>query len=266
MLEVREAQTVDEVLLTEEIQLEAWGFSERELAPHSSLVASQHAGGLVALAWHGEEAVGFVFGFPAWRAGRAWHHSHMLAVRPAWRHSGAALLLKRFQREWVLAQGLDLVTWTFDPLLTRNARFNLGKLGAYAARYYENFYGLRTGLYAGIPADRLLVTWELNAPRVLKRLEHIPPPPEPKGAPLNLTEGEGVALRPRALLEPEAEWVYLEVPPDIQAVKAHDMALAHAWRMHTREAFQKAFARGYRAVDLARRGARVYYQLTLEDA
>ncbi|WP_457629408.1 GNAT family N-acetyltransferase [Oceanithermus sp.] len=261
MVEVREAQGVDEVMLTEDLQIAAWRFSEREIAPHSALVASQHSGGLVALAWAGREAVGFVWGFPAYEGGRVWLHSHQMGVRPEWQGKGVALALKRFQRTWSLERGLDVVTWTFDPLLTKNARFNLGKLGAWAGRYYTDFYGLRTGLYAGIPADRLLVTWGLEDARVCERLRHIPPPPEPEGEPLARTRGEGLALAPEKVCTPSAERVYLEVPPDIEALKAADLGLAEAWRLFTREAFTWAFAHGYRAVDLARRGERVFYQL-----
>ncbi|ADR37152.1 GCN5-related N-acetyltransferase [Oceanithermus profundus DSM 14977] len=261
MIEVREASGTEEVMLTEDLQIAAWGFSEREIAPHSALVASQHSGGLVALAWAGGEAVGFVWGFPAFEGGRVWHHSHQMGVRPDWQGKGVALALKRYQRRWALERGYDLVTWTFDPLLTKNARFNLGKLGAWAGRYFPDFYGLRTGLYAGIPADRLLISWELEHPRVRERLERIPPPPEPEGEPLALTRGEGLGLVPERLLTPSAPRVYLEVPPDLDALKASDLGLAEAWRLFTREAFTWAFAHGYRAVDLARRGPRVFYQL-----
>ncbi len=261
MIRIRDAASVAEIELTEDLQIAAWGFSEREIAPHSALVASQHSGALVALAWEGDEAVGFVWGFPAFREGRVWMHSHQMAVKPEWQGKGVALALKRYQREWALAHGIDLVTWTFDPLLTKNARLNMGKLGGWSANYYSDFYGLRTGLYAGIPADRLLISWRLNDERVKELLRHIPPPPKPRGQPLNATSGEGERLRPQKLFEAEEDAVYLELPYDIEAVKAYDMGLAEAWRMHSREAFTKAFAAGYRAVDLAREGGRVFYQL-----
>jgi len=261
MIQIREAKSVEEIMLTEDLQIAAWRFSEREIAPHSALVASQHSGALVALAWVGDEAVGFVWGFPGYEKGRVWIHSHQMGVKPEWQGKGVALALKRYQREWSLERGIDTVTWTFDPLLTKNARFNLGKLGAWAGKYYNDFYGLRTGLYAGIPADRLLITWELNDERVRQRLQHIPRPPKPEGEPLNLTRGEGLGLAPEKMLTPSAKKIYLEVPPDLEAFKAADMKLAEAWRMHTREAFNWAFAHGYRAVELARDGWRVYYQL-----
>jgi len=261
MIQIREARSVDEIMLTEDLQLAAWNFSEREIAPHSALVASQHSGGLVALAWAGEEAVGFVWGFPAYERGRVWMHSHQMAVLPNWQGKGVAVALKRFQRSWALEHGIDTVTWTYDPLLTKNARLNLGKLGAWAGSYYADFYGLRTGLYAGIPADRLLITWELEDARVKERLTRIPPPPQPRGEPLCRTSGEGLGLRPERLLPPTAPEVYLRVPPDIEALKAADLELANEWRLFTREAFTKALAQGYRVVELARRGDEVYYQL-----
>ncbi len=259
---IREAETLEDALATEELQVAAWNFSDREVVPHSSMIVARHTGGLVALAWVGDRPAGFVYGLAACEGNRRWQHSHMLAVHPDFRGTGIAPALKWFQRDWALKRGIDLVTWTFDPLLTRNARLNFGKLGAYADTYYEDFYGIRTGLYAGLPADRLYVKWELNHPRVVERSRgRVPPPPAPEGEPLNVTAGEGIDLRPERLLEPEADRVYLEVPYDIEAVKRHDMELARAWRLHTREAFQTAFALGYRAVDLARQGQRVFYQL-----
>ncbi len=259
---IREAATLEDALATEELQIAAWNFSDREVVPHSSMIVARHTGGLVALAWVGDRPAGFVYGLAACEGDRRWQHSHMLAVHPDFQGTGVAPALKWFQRDWARKRGVGLVTWTFDPLLTKNARLNFGKLGAYADTYYQDFYGVRTGLYAGLPADRLYVKWELDHPRVVARATGaVPPPPEPEGEPLNVTAGEGPDLRPERLLEPKAERVYLEVPRDIEAMKRHDLALARAWRLHTREAFKTAFAQGYRAVELARRGPRVYYQL-----
>ena len=165
---IREAETLEDALATEELQVAAWNFSDREVVPHSSMIVARHTGGLVALAWVGDRPAGFVYGLAAYEGNRRWQHSHMLAVHPDFRGTGIAPALKWFQRDWALRHGIDLVTWTFDPLLTRNARLNFGKLGAYADTYYEDFYGIRTGLYAGLPADRLYVKWELNHPRVVK--------------------------------------------------------------------------------------------------
>ena len=262
---IREMAGLQDALAVEELQVAAWGFYDREVVPHSSMIVAQHTGGLVALAWVGDTPAGFVYGLAAYEGTRRWQHSHMLAVRPEFQGTGIAPALKWFQRDWALGRGIELVTWTFDPLLTKNARLNFGKLGAFARTYYEDFYGVRTGLYAGLPADRLYVEWPLRDPRVLARARgDVPPPPEPQGEPLNRTTGEGLDLRPIEVLPPEAERVFLEVPPDIEAVKKHDMELAKAWRLHTREAFKEAFARGYKAVDLARKGPRVFYQLVRE--
>ncbi len=263
---IREARSLEDFLAIEELQIAAWNFSERETVPHASFVVAQHTGGLVALALVGERPVGFVYGLAACEGEKRWQHSHMLAVHPDFRGSGIAPALKWFQHDWAQARGIPRITWTFDPLLTRNARLNFGKLGAWSQTYYPNFYGIRTGLYAGLPADRLYVEWEVGSPRVLARRHSPPPPPAPKGQPLNRTSGEGERLRPEALDPPQDEAVYLEVPRDIEAMKRADMELAKAWRQHTREAFQMAFARGYRAVDLARRGERVFYQLVLPNA
>ena len=161
---IREAETLEDALAAEELQVAAWGFSDREVVPHSSMIVARHTGGLVALAFADGKPAGFVYGLAACEGDRRWMHSHMLAVRPEFQGSGIAPALKWYQRDWSLKKGFPLVTWTFDPLLTKNARLNLGKLGAYADTYYEDFYGVRTGLYAGLPADRLYVKWELEHP------------------------------------------------------------------------------------------------------
>lgn len=258
---IREARTLADMDALAELQQAAWQYDEREIVPASVFVASQHAGALVALAYQENQPCGFVYGYPAYRDGVLWHHSHMLALKPQARSQGLAVGLKRFQRNWVLERGIDLITWTFDPLLTRNARLNLGKLGAYSARYIPDFYGMRSGIYAGLAADRLWVSWELNSERVLAALQETPPPPLPQGRPANRVAWRGGLPYPQELLEPEAEQVYLEVPYDIAQLKAADLELARLWRAHTREAFLYWIAKGYRVIDLARDGERDFYQL-----
>ena len=245
----------------EELQRAAWQYDEREVVPASVFIASQHTGGLIAFAYQEHLPCGFVYSYPAYRDGRLWHHSHMLAIRPECRGQGIAVGLKRFQRDWVLERGIDLITWTFDPLLTRNARLNLGKLGAYSSQYFPDFYGMRSGIYAGLAADRLWVSWELNSERVLAALQEIPPPPLPQGQPANRVEWREGLPYPGELLQPDSERVYLEVPFDIAKVKAANLELARLWRSHTRQAFLYWLGRGYRVVDLAREGERDFYQL-----
>ncbi len=126
-------------------------------------------------AWAGERLAGFVFGFlgfhEAETARRLKHCSHMLGVHPDFRSAGVGYALKTYQREHVLRQGLDLITWTYDPLLARNAQLNIAKLGAVCTTYLPNLYGaMRDGLNAGLPSDRFQVDWWIATPRVADRL------------------------------------------------------------------------------------------------
>lgn len=245
---VRELRGFEEMERVVELQREVWGRSESDLVPRGLLVAVQDEGGLVAGAFLDGAMLGFVFGFPT--QDPTLHHSHMLGVLEAYRGTGAALLLKRFQRDWALSRGVRRVVWTFDPMRGANARFNLRKLGATAKTYLPNHYGPMSGINAGAPSDRLLAEWDLLSERVYTRL--YAPPPEPEGADLpqvNRVEGE-VPLEAR--LDLEAERVLVQIPEDWGRILKEDPALALAWREHSRQVFGQYFARGYVAVDFLR--------------
>ena len=152
----------------EDVQVAAWGYVDREVLPASMFRIGAVTGAVVLGAYDAADpdgpAVGLAYGFPALGEGRVWHHSHLLAVAPEWRGSGAAVALKLAQRERALAQGLTRMTWTFDPLVARNARLNLGKLGARAVSYHPGWYALGEDRRAAFPADRLMIEWDLTAP------------------------------------------------------------------------------------------------------
>src|SRR2546421_6303424 len=135
------------------------------------LVATREVGGVLIGAYDRSDLVGFVYGFPGYEDGRIMHHSHMLAVKTAYRNHDRGYKLKLAQRERVLAQGIERITWTFDPLQSLNAYFNFGKLGVVADAYKINFYGEATSSFLHqIGTDRLWVTWLLDSERVRERL------------------------------------------------------------------------------------------------
>jgi predicted GNAT superfamily acetyltransferase len=256
--ELRDITNPNELELLEEVQKAAWGYDDREVTPGSLMVASIHSGGIVVAAFpQGSSApVGFAFGFPAVRGGRLLHHSHLLAIAPAHRGTGLARELKLMQRARALEAGFDLMTWTFDPLISKNARLNLGKLGAKAVSYHADWYAIRGGIYAGLPADRFMVEWDLRR----ESSEH----------PFTLAKGE-LALEAvsgnvnlgvnRANLELNSNSVLIEVPRDIEALKRDNLEIARAWRLAHREVFPAYFARGYVATDLASIDTRTFYVL-----
>ena len=170
-LRIAMCETVADCHACEDLQTAVWGGSEREIIPYDILRAIGHAGGTVLGAWDGARIVGMALSFVAWSAEGAYHHSHLLGVLPEYRRWGVGWRLKMAQRDAVLAQGLERITWTFDPLESANAHLNFAKLGVISDTYLPDFYGaMPEALNAGLPSDRLLVAWLLRAPHVLGRL------------------------------------------------------------------------------------------------
>jgi len=253
------ARDIAACVRTVPIQEEVW--SGDVAVPPQLLLAMVHGGGFVANGYREGDAepAGFVFGFASVRGGRLSHHSHMLAVLPAHRHTGLAVALKAAQRDHCLAQGVRVMTWTMDPLEARNARFNLSGLGAYAREYHRDFYGpMPDKLNAGLPSDRFTVEWPIATDRVARRLRQEDPSPPLEQ--LEQLEREPVRYllrstrdRPSDLVPPGGEArLLLEIPSDIQALKRQDPALALAWRHTLRTALEAAFAAGYAAVGFLR--------------
>jgi predicted GNAT superfamily acetyltransferase len=159
------------------LQKEVWNFDDVDLVPLRMFVVSQKIGGQTIGAFQGEELVGFAFSIPGSRAGHAYLHSHMLAVRDAFRNHGLGRKLKLAQRDDAIQQGIELLEWTFDPLEIKNAHLNLSRLGAIARRYSVNHYGHSSSpLQGGLPTDRLVAEWWLKSRRVVNLLERNQPP------------------------------------------------------------------------------------------
>ncbi|UBV42889.1 GNAT family N-acetyltransferase [Deinococcus taeanensis] len=235
----------------EDVQVTAWGYVDREVTPGTLFRVSAVTGGIVLGAYEEadpERPVGLAFGFPALQDGEWWHHSHLLAVDPACRGSGLAVALKHAQRERALAQGLTRMTWTFDPLVARNARLNLGKLGAVTRTYLPDWYALEEDRVSAFPADRLMVEWDLRAPRAER------PAPAPRGVRVLEALGDG----PGAVLLSDAPELLIEVPVRAETLPG---PVRRAWRLALREALSGALALGYTVVDLAREGERAFYVL-----
>jgi predicted GNAT superfamily acetyltransferase len=239
------------------LQEETW--SGDVVVPPQLLLAVTHNGGYVAVGYvEGDDrAAGFVFGFVGIFDHHFRHHSHMLAVRDAYRRSGLAVALKEAQRDHCLDQGIDTIGWTMDPLEARNARFNFAKLGAFARMYHRDFYGpMPDKLNEGLPSDRIYVEWRIatdHADRRLRGVDQIPS--------LESAESDGVPYLLRADTDRPADGVppgggeshlLLGIPADFQRLKARDRALAQEWRLAVRSALEPAFASGYALVEFLR--------------
>ena len=188
-------------------------------------------------------------------------------------------MLKMAQRDAVIEQGIRLITWTYDPLMSRNAHLNIRRLGTVCRTYLRNVYGdLRDELNRGLPTDRFQVEWWVTSPRVAARLKgsrgfldlgHF----LSGGARLINTvtrTADGLPQPSDKLSALEGTFLLVEIPSDFMAVKHKDPRLALTWRMHSRQAFELAFAAGYMVTDFVHvsdaKEERSYYLLSYGEA
>jgi predicted GNAT superfamily acetyltransferase len=169
---IRECKGIGELNACVALQKEVWRFDDIDLIPLRMFVVSQKIGGQVIGAFDGTELIGFAFSIPGSRAGHAYLHSHMLAVRESFRNYGLGRRLKFAQRDDAIAKGFELLEWTFDPLEIKNAHLNLCRLGAITRRYSVNHYGHSSSpLQGGLPTDRLVAEWWIKSKRVANLLD-----------------------------------------------------------------------------------------------
>jgi predicted GNAT superfamily acetyltransferase len=193
----------------------------------------------------------------------------MMGVAPGYQGRGVGYQLKLAQREAVLEQGIDLVTWTYDPLESRNAFLNIRKLGCTCRTYVQDYYGpLSDGLSAGLPTDRFQVEWWIGSAAVHRRLAGLSnEQPVEAIVQVNATaRTSGGRLVPgRVHLGIDARAIRVEIPANYQALKASDPALALEWRLAVREISEAYFSAGYAVVDFVHRrtrgGGRSHYVL-----
>jgi predicted GNAT superfamily acetyltransferase len=168
---IRAPRDAGEMAIGVDLQKQVWGYSEIDTVPDQMFIVAQESGGQVLFAFHRNKPVGFALAFAAMHDHKSYLHSHMVGVAPEYQNRGVGKLLKFAQREEALSRGIDLIEWTFDPLQTRNAYFNLVRLGALARRLVPNFYGRTSSpLHAGLPTDRLVAEWWLKSPRVVRAI------------------------------------------------------------------------------------------------
>jgi predicted GNAT superfamily acetyltransferase len=222
------------------------------------LRALAHSGNCILAARSGTAMVGATVSFRGLHDSRPCLHSHITGVVPGAQLRGAGLALKLHQRAWALANGIDVVTWTFDPLVARNAHFNLTKLEAEAGEYLVDFYGpLRDDANGDDATDRLLAVWRLASRRVAAALSGETPVPRVEalrrqGARVVLDMGvDGrpvLAALPPATERGDAqpERTLARIPADILALRTSDRRCAAAWREALREVMCALFARGLR--------------------
>ena len=285
---LRILENYDEIEAVERLFTAIWSGSEVDIVPAHLLVTIAKNGGLIIGAYEDEQIIGFVFGFLGFTSRpdlpKLKHCSHQLGVLAEFEGRGIGFKLKRAQWQMVRKQGIKLVTWTFDPLLSRNALLNIAKLGAVSSLYKREVYGeMRDGLNAGLPSDRLQIDWWVNSDRVAQRLSS---KPRRRLDLAHFLEGGALhynrsRLNDAGLPVPldelhelsddhdDAQAVLLvEIPSDFQALKTADMELALQWRLHSRLVFENLFDLGYLITDfvfLPGQLPRSYYVLSRGD-
>jgi predicted GNAT superfamily acetyltransferase len=258
---IRDLTSIDELSQLKEVEKEVWGMADNDTLPLTLAIASQAVGNIFVGAFDEdkERLIGFAFGFLGREHGQTTLHSHMLAVLDAYRHLDLGSRLKQAQRDRCLAMGVKEMTWTYDPLQSRNAHFNFAKLGVVSNTYKVDFYGPETSsILHRNGTDRLWVRWLLNSVRVRDRLagknhrietldalKLLAPlvrfdPTNGKPVPANLVESLG------------RQRVSIEIPGDILEIERRDMALAREWREATRWAFRESVKAGFVVTEFCR--------------
>jgi predicted GNAT superfamily acetyltransferase len=259
-------EDIVEMHQVEELQRLIWHESDTDIIPAHLMNSAVHSGGLLLGAFMDQLLVGFVFGFPGLYetpdGPRLKHYSSMLGVRLDQREQGIGFALKRAQWQMVRHQGIDRITWTFDPLLSQNAWLNITRLGAVCNSYLRDFYGkMKDALNQGLPSDRFEVDWWVNSHRVNRRLSR------KRRNHLNLVHflaGGAPILNPAEMdikgfphpvdlieikLGNELPILLVEIPADFLALKQVDINLASEWRLHSRLIFEQLFKAGYLVTD-----------------
>lgn len=264
-MQIRLLKTHSEYLEVEALEQAVWQFKPREIIPINELITAQNNGGLVFGAFEKGKMIGFCFGIVGYKDGKVYHTSRMLGVLPNYQNKDIGYRLKLFQRDFVLKQGLDLIKWTFDPLQSRNAYFNIEKLGVIIRQYVVNLYGESTSQFnKGLQTDRFSPEWWIKTKWVRKKLKGIK-------SLINLTDIEYAVktnftkkwlLYPKDYsLDLKNKMVAVEIPEDIDELKAKDIKLAQEWRSVTRKVFLHYFKQNYTIVSFHRKENRSFYIL-----
>lgn len=250
-IQIRDLESIVDLQLALDLEKNTWCADDRDVTPLALAIATRAAGAMWIGAFDKKDLVGFAFALPSLEHGHTAFHSHMLGVRPSHRSMSIGYRLKLAQRQKALALGIKEITWTFDPLRSRNAHLNFGRLGVISGDYRVDFYGPKTSspLHRN-GTDRLWVTWHLIDPRVEARLRgkdirienldslaHLEPLISFNGAGRPAISDVAQAL--------SRQRVAIEIPGDMDRIESENESLAREWRLATRQAFTDSLQAGF---------------------
>jgi predicted GNAT superfamily acetyltransferase len=254
---IRDLTTIAEFRQVLDLERDIWGYTDHaDMVGVPVFIFTVHRGAtLIGAFTPDERMVGFAYAVVGMKGGRPMMWSHMAGVLPEFR-GGLGYRLKLEQRARALAQGYELIEWTFDPMQAMNAHFNFAKLGGVVEEYEENFYGESTSaLHKGTPTDRVVLSWRIAAPHVQRRLDQ---PPGLRARAHDVTEApivnttvlDGEWRRTTKIdLTLDERRVWIEIPTGFTDLQQRSPDRALAWRLDLRQMFQHYLSKGYRAVD-----------------
>ena len=261
--DIRLLDTIGDLERLLEVFSRVWGIPDgQNFVSADVLKAMVHAGNYVVGAYDGGEMVGGSMAFRGVHAGRPSLHSHVTGVVPGRQHAGLGRAIKQHQRAWALDEGLASITWTFDPLVRRNAWFNLRRLGVTCDEYLTDFYGpLRDEINGNDETDRLLAVWDVAGSRAIDAADGALPPLHSDdlvaaGAQrlLSVASDGSPALSP--VIGAAGRTLLVQVPEDIVVLRRADAGrppadgVARAWRGAVRESLGTAVHRGFVVTDM----------------
>jgi predicted GNAT superfamily acetyltransferase len=220
-LQIRKLDSLSDQHLGRDVFDQTWAMdSGTEITPNL-LQAMVHSGSYLSGAFIDNKIVGAAFAFPATNNGLHLH-SHMTAVLPEFRDKGVGYALKIDQWNWAKKKKYSHLSWTFDPLVRRNAKLNIAKLGVDISAYFPNFYGnMPDALNAGDESDRLMVSWrtDVDAPKARELISN-----------------------------PETVDILIEIPDDIVAIRSKNQNESMKWRRQVRGQFMAAFEKNGKVI------------------
>ncbi|MCD6196737.1 MAG: hypothetical protein J7J82_08140 [Staphylothermus sp.] len=247
---IREPSTPDDYRKLMNAQLEIWGMLDYSGAvTYHMLIASHRNGGIVLGAFEEPtgRAVGLIYTVPAYKYGKLYMYSHLAGVVPEYRYLGIGKIMKIFQRRIAIEKGYHLIEWTYDPLQSSNAYFNIVKMGVIIRKFYINYYGeLQDEINRGTPTDRFIAEWYIRSPRVKAIIE--------ENKKKTITYEKLLELDPHIAtnveiknnkpilintsLSNKKDLVVVEIPGDINELKKKDLELVLDWRIKLRKVFK----------------------------
>lgn len=244
---IKPITSTDEIKQVSEVEIKTWGEKPDDTVPDHVLTAIAREGGVLLGAYQDNLLIGYTLGWlgtkrpevPEPASSQLKLVSHMTAVLDGYRDQRVGYQLKLAQRKWALEQGLDLITWTYDPLESRNGYFNIGLLGCTCSTFLRDYYGeMSDKLSRGLPSDRFRVDWRISSSRVVDRLKESKPN---RVVSEHRAENEITLINPcekshDGLIKPSSQSIQIttpkikvEIPSDYQLVRKLDQDLANIY-------------------------------------